>query len=721
MLVAAVALVLLFQLPGTAAVHSAGRLAALSAQLGQALAEQDLNAGAGGLRDIPVALDGELRRLAAELERLGLAAPALAGFGSAWLETRARLADGATAAAQLRLRLAGQSAAAGGLAAQVSQILDQRQRSLQLALKGLIGALLLLLLLPILRLRRQQRQLRDSLQHASSELGSGAWQDAVRSLREDRQGAPSTFDALATGIEGALGESERRWQALADLSADWYWETDAGHALNWLSGSVPMITIQGWQPKDMLGKRCDQIAFYEAPAAGWDGFHALLARNQPFRDLEHRVADPLRRHWVWVSISGRPRHDAEGRWIGYEGVGREITQRKSAHEKLVASEQRLSLMAGLAADWYWQTDVEHRLLPLTPEYARRFGEHADRHVGSTRWEAFRQALPPAAWDEHRADLEARMPFRSLQYEFELLPGQFIWVSLSGMPRFDGSGRFLGYHGVGRDVTLRKQAERLLLRHNEELQRAVAERTRELEQVNLDLEAFARQLAHELRTPIGHVQGLAHLLEARSRDRLDDEDRHLLGLQVQAAHHMRDTVDALMQLARSTMQPMTMEPVDLSALAQAVVAELPALKRQEPVAWEIQPDLRALAAPAAMRIVLANLLGNAAKFTRHRSRPAVRMTGARDPDGRLRIRVVDNGAGFDAAEAGRLFQPFHRLHTGEDFHGTGIGLTIVQRIVERHGGSVSALGEIGQGARFEFTLAAAPNRIDTTPKGTAVSA
>jgi signal transduction histidine kinase len=168
--------------------------------------------------------------------------------------------------------------------------------------------------------------------------------------------------------------------------------------------------------------------------------------------------------------------------------------------------------------------------------------------------------------------------------------------------------------------------------------------------------------------------------------------------------MRETVDALMQLAHSAVQPMPLEPVDVSALAVQVLADLPRLPRRAEVEWHIEPGLEALAAPAALRIVLSNLLGNAAKFTRDVERPRVRLSGHHDPDGRLRIVVQDNGAGFDAAQAGRLFVPFNRLHGGEDFQGTGIGLSIVQRIVERHGGRVAAHGESGLGARFEFTLA-----------------
>mgnify|MGYP003337172075 CR=1 FL=1 len=546
--------------------------------------------------------------------------------------------------------------------------------------------------------------MRASLHEFSAQLGQGDWHDAVRHLRDERDGPASAFDALATGVEGVLGESDRRWRALADLSADWYWETDAQHRFRWMSPASPLAGMPSWMGHELAGSHDTSPGTFQPPALGWAHLLERLHRREPFRDIEFRTQGKAGAPAMWVSISGRPRFDARGEFAGYEGVGHDITERKTAHERLVASEQRWSLMAGLASDWYWQTDDQHRVLPPTPEIRRRLPDLAGMAVGRTRWDADPQALTAEQWAEHRADLDARRPFRGLQYEADLGDGRYLWISLSGIPRFDGRGRFLGYHGVGRDITVRKQAERVLMRHNEELQRAVGERTQELEQINRDLDAFARQLAHELRTPIAQVEGLAHLLETHLRQRMDAETAQLLDLQCQATRGMRETLEALMQLARSTVQALALEDVDVSAVAAQAAHDLPMLERRAPVHWQIAPGLRAHASTAALRIVFANLLGNAAKFTRHVEAPVVRVQGHTDADGRLRLAVEDNGAGFDPAHAKRLFVPFSRLHVGEEFHGTGIGLSIVQRIVERHGGSVAAHGMPGAGARFEFTLA-----------------
>ncbi|MBI3367264.1 MAG: PAS domain S-box protein [Burkholderiales bacterium] len=538
----------------------------------------------------------------------------------------------------------------------------------------------------------------------ANELRRGTWEAAVAGLREPRRLVPSAFGDLATQVEGVLGESDRRWQARAELSSDWYWETDERGRLSSLSADSPLVKPAGRALGDLLGRRHDELSFCQAPAIGWDAFHDRLERHETLREIEFEVLGLGARERGWVAISGRPRWKRDGRFAGYEGVGHDITEPKAAYHRLQASEQRYAVMAGLSADWYWSSDAQHRMAPPDAESTRRFGSLAKQITGMAPWDAFPEALPAAQWQAHRDDWEAHRPFKALEIP---LPreddGRMVWISMAGAPRLDAQGLFMGYHGVGRDITLRKMAEQLLLQHNRELQLAVAARTRELEMANRDLDAFARHLAHEMRTPIGHVQGLAELLRQRLADRLTPSEAELLDLQARAAQDMLATLDALLQLARSSSDAIERCEVDLSALAAEVIATLPPIERAAPVHWEVQPELSAWASAGQMRIVLHNLLGNAAKFTRRVAHPMVQLMGHRDENDQLVLRVVDNGAGFDETRAERLFQPFQRLHRQDDYQGTGIGLTIVQRIVQRHGGTVSASGSPGKGAVFEFNL------------------
>jgi hypothetical protein len=550
---------------------------------------------------------------------------------------------------------------------------------------------------------RARRLAADTLRRTARELQRGAWRSAVERMRDMPPAEPSAFGDLANQVEGVMGESERRWQARVELSQEWYWETDEGHRLSSLSADAPMVKPADRALGDVLGRRHDELAFVHPPNGGWGPFNQMLERQESFRELEFEV-DGLGGHTRgWMSLTGRPRYHRDGRFAGFEGVGHDITVHKESFRRLQASEQRYAVLAGLSADWYWATDTEHRFVRPSEELRRRLGELAVASEGRTRWELYPHALPEQAWRAHRSDLDAGRPFHGLEFQIARNDGTPIWVSVSGAPRFDDNGRFLGYHGVGRDVTLRKKAEQMLIVHNRQLQSAVAARTRELEFANRDLEAFARHLAHELRTPIGHVQGLAELLRRRLGEQQRSEAGDLLDLQVRATQEMLTTLEALLALARSSSEAIERADVDLSHLAEEVITNLPVVDRVAPVRWQIEAGLHGWASESQMRIVMANLLGNAAKFTRRTPDPVVALCSVLGVDGQLVYQVRDNGAGFDAAQASRLFQPFHRLHADSDFQGTGIGLTIVQRIIQRHGGAIRAIGDVGQGACFEFSL------------------
>lgn len=561
------------------------------------------------------------------------------------------------------------------------------------------GALLGLVLVQM----RARRLAADTLRRTARELQRGAWRAAVERMRDMPPAEPSAFGELANQVEGVMGESERRWLARVELSRDWYWETDERHRLSSLSADAPLVKPAGRALGDVLGRRHDELNFMHPPAGGWAAFNQMLERQEGFHDLEVEVDGLGGRTRGWVSLAARPRYHRDGRFAGFEGVGHDITVYKESFRRMQASEQRYAVLAGLSADWYWATDAEHRFLRPDDEMRRRLGDVATQTEGRTRWELHPHALSEAQWRAHRADLDAGRSFHALEYQILRGDEAALWVSVSGAPRFDEEGRFLGYHGVGRDITLRKKAEQMLLVHNRQLQTAVAARTRELELANRDLEAFARHLAHELRTPIGHVQGLAELLRRRLGDASHGEAGELIDLQVRATHEMLTTLEALLALARSSSEAIERTPVNLSALAEEVIAGLPSVERVAPVRWQIEPGLHALASESQMRIVLANLLGNAAKFTRRTSDPVVALCAVLGADGQLVYQVRDNGAGFDASRASRLFQPFHRLHDESDFQGTGIGLTIVQRIIQRHGGAIRAIGDLGRGACFEFSL------------------
>ena len=211
------------------------------------------------------------------------------------------------------------------------------------------------------------------------------------------------------------------------------------------------------------------------------------------------------------------------------------------------------------------------------------------------------------------------------------------------------------------------------------------------------------MSHDLRAPLRAIDGYAQSLLEDHAPRLDAEGQRLLGVVRENAQRMGQLIDGLLRFARFGRQAMTMTAIDMTALAQVVVEELQQGGEGRPAPVTIEPLPAAVGDKTLIRQVLANLLGNALKFSRGRPAPEVRVGGRPDGDEVIYF-VKDNGVGFDMQYADKLFQVFGRLHRAEEFEGTGVGLALAQRIVHRHGGRAWAESVPGGGATFYFTLA-----------------
>jgi PAS domain S-box-containing protein len=254
-----------------------------------------------------------------------------------------------------------------------------------------------------------------------------------------------------------------------------------------------------------------------------------------------------------------------------------------------------------------------------------------------------------------------------------------------------------------ELNKRREAEERLRTLNEELEGRVRDRTAQLQAANHELEAFAYSVSHDLRAPLRGIDGFATILEKRYAAQLDEQGRHYLKRVKDAAGRMSHLIDDMLNLTRLTRQEMQRVPMDMTAVAQSVARFLQDAESHRQVEFRIQEGMHAVADPVLMRAVLENLMGNAWKFTSQRSSGAWIEVGAEQKDGEMIFHVKDNGAGFDMEYAEKLFRPFQRLHSTQEFPGSGIGLASVQRVIHRHGGRVWAEGQVNQGAVFYFTL------------------
>jgi PAS domain S-box-containing protein len=291
-------------------------------------------------------------------------------------------------------------------------------------------------------------------------------------------------------------------------------------------------------------------------------------------------------------------------------------------------------------------------------------------------------------------------------------GTIVWVNLTAslVRESDGTPRY--FISVIEDISARKRTEQALRDSEESVRHLAAElaqrvdevtnRTAQLEAANRELEAFSYSVSHDLRSPLRAIDGFSQALLEDYAPQLDEIGRAHLRRVRDATQRMGHLIDGLLSLSRLTRSELHIVRVDLTALARDVAAALQRSEPQRPINLDIAVGLQAHGDVGLLRVVMDNLLNNAWKYTSQSLRPRVEV-GRAMVDGVAAFFVRDNGAGFDMAYAGKLFGAFQRLHTSDEFPGSGIGLATVQRIVHRHGGRVWADSRVGEGATFYFTL------------------
>jgi len=273
-----------------------------------------------------------------------------------------------------------------------------------------------------------------------------------------------------------------------------------------------------------------------------------------------------------------------------------------------------------------------------------------------------------------------------------------------LPLRDQQGQVVGTFGISRNITARKQAEEATRLLNMDLQRQSAQ----LASLNQELEAFSYSVSHDLRAPLRHLNGFLSLL-VKHPAALDATQQRYLEVISRSAQRMGLLIDDLLSFSRMGRAELRWSRVNLAELVRETQTDLVSGLEGRVVQWQVQPLPEVQGDPAMLRQVLANLLGNALKYSRPRNPTVIEVGSETNADEEI-VFVRDNGVGFDMQYVGKLFGVFQRLHDREEFEGTGIGLANVRRIISRHGGRTWAESRPGEGATFYFSLPRNP----TTP-------
>ncbi|WP_303901032.1 MASE3 domain-containing protein [Thiohalomonas denitrificans] len=417
---------------------------------------------------------------------------------------------------------------------------------------------------------------------------------------------------------------------------------------------------------------------------------------------------PFKDTGIWHSVTITPIEQPGGAaQAGVVHVSHDITVRKQAEESLHNKNVELHSILQSVGDGIFGVDRRGRTVFVNPALERLTGWSAEALIGRNAHTTLHQ--PPGGLEEHPREacavlltLKDGKVRHSDDDLFHRRDGAAFPVAFTSAPLRGDDGDITGAVVVFRDISERKRIEQGRERYEQQLESMVAERTRELQEVNREMETFSYSVSHDLRAPLRAVNGFGQALLEDYSGQLEETAQDYLGRMRAASIRMGQMIDGLLGLSRVSRREIHPEAVDVSALAAELSDLVTASDPGRRAEWRIQPGMVAHADPILLRLLLQNLLENAWKFTAERD-PAVIEVGCMDTEVGAAFFVRDNGIGFEQEVANSLYQPFQRLHRGEQYEGSGIGLATVQRIVHRHFGRTWAEGQPGKGASFFFTL------------------
>ncbi|RZT90024.1 PAS domain S-box-containing protein [Azospira oryzae] len=502
------------------------------------------------------------------------------------------------------------------------------------------------------------------------------------------------IDALKD--QQALQESENQLRQLCNSLQQLIWTATPDTRCDFLSRQWEEYT--GRPASEQLGRAWMAQIHPEDQGRLNAAWESCIARGENLRiDLRIRRHDGQYR---WFDTRASALKDREGkliRWIGSNTdvqVEREMMAALSEARRIISQGQRLGHFASWAADlkqgrWF--------IPDFTPIVDWPPGEYNCAQLLQLA-HAEDVANLQQAWREAEAgttpfDIKCRILHR----------GELRWVHLTAEFERTPEGKAERAAGVARDITREVAAEEQIRQFNDSLERRVKERTAELAAANHELEGFAYAVSHDLRAPLRAITGFSQALLEDYGDKLEGEAREFLDEIIRGGRHLGELIDGLLTLSRCTRGELRREPVDISALAEAMAREIRSHQRGAHFTLEVEPGIQVQGDPAMLEVVMRNLMENAWKYSAHQKTPHIRVYADSITADTVAWCVADNGAGFDMNYANKLFKPFQRLHRQSEFAGTGIGLATVQRIIHRHGGDITASSAVNQGAVFRITL------------------
>ena len=501
-------------------------------------------------------------------------------------------------------------------------------------------------------------------------------------------------------VETALQESEQRFRQVAETSGEFIWEVDVNGLYTYANPVVEEIL--GYKPEEIIGKKY----FYDffnpdirdtLKKAAFEVF-AVKAVFRNFVNPNVHKNDST----VILETSGLPVMDKQGNLIGYRGSDRNITARKKAEEILRVSEERYKSMVNAVTAYTYSVNLAQAGSIST--------KHSMGCIPITGYNPEDYESDPYLWynmiypddkmmiENTIKEIIAGRKVPPIEHRLIRRDGIVVWVRNTLVPYYDLFGRLIRYDGLIEDITERKIAEDKIQKLNEELEKKVME----LMEANKELEAFNRSVSHDLQTPLTLIGGFTSRYLKIYGDKLNTDEIDMVSIIQTNAQKMERLIKDLLAFSRLGRQEIKPVKIELRDIITTVLDELNPLSEGRMIKFDIKSLPSVYGDKGLIKQVLVNLLSNAIKFTQSRDVAVIEVGYRVEKDENIYY-VKDNGIGFDFQKTDDLFSPFYRLTEAKEFEGTGIGLSIVQRIINRHGGRVWAEGKINDGAVFYFSL------------------
>jgi len=532
----------------------------------------------------------------------------------------------------------------------------------------------------------------------------------IQNLEEARSASINLVEDLSNEIkkrvkaEDAIRVSEARLKRaeLASKSGNWELHLDTLKIIA-SEGATKIFGVIGDNFKYAVIK---DIPLNEYRPMLDEALKNLVERNIPYNiDFKIKTADTGQ----VKDIHSIATFDPEKRTVF--GIIQDISEHKQSEEALKKSEEQFkSLVKNMQVGVLLQNSQAEIIL-CNNTALELLGLSEDQLLGKSSfdpdWNVIHEDGSPFPGATHPVPqaIASRLPVHDvIMGVYSPANGTRLWLKVDAEPQINPDGTVRQVACTFVDITTRKNAEAEINNLNEQLEIRVLERTEQLEAANKELESFSYSASHDLRTPLRALDGFANILLQDYSATLDDEAKRMLNIIIANANKMGHLIDDLLSFSRIGKQEMELSEIDMHEMANSVFGELIAEKDRDKIQFRMQNLPMTYGDPALVRQVWLNLIANAIKFTSRKQDRLIEI-GSKTENEENIFYVKDNGEGFEMTHSGSLFAVFKRLPTAKNFEGTGVGLAIVHRIVNRLGGRIWADGKVGEGATFYFALPA----------------